>query len=72
MLPFFVLGRIMIGAALGRAGVLHEPLAHARFWRRLLTVNVLLGGLLTGFFLLRDNGGVGASLPWLAANRPVG
>jgi uncharacterized protein len=67
MLPFFVLGRVLLGAALGRAGVLYEPQAHPRFWRRLLAASALFGTVLTGFFLLRDYGGIGKSLPWLAS-----
>ncbi len=65
-LLFFVLGRVLLGAALGRAGVLYEPQAHARFWRRLLAANALVGGVITGFLLLRDHGGIAELLPWLA------
>jgi len=55
-LAFFVLGRLLLGAALGFAGVLQEPQRHARFWRRLLAVCLPLGVALTAFVLLRDHG----------------
>jgi uncharacterized protein len=41
-LPAFVLGRLLIGAALGRSGVLFDPESHLRFWRGLLAAGLLL------------------------------
>lgn len=35
-LALSVAGCLLVGAALGRSGVLRDPAAHARFWRRLL------------------------------------
>lgn len=55
-LAFFVLGRLLIGAALGFAGVLQQPQWHRAFWRRLLAVCLPLGAALTAFALLRDHG----------------
>ncbi|HVH36775.1 MAG TPA: DUF418 domain-containing protein [Tahibacter sp.] len=55
-LAFFVLGRLLLGAALGFAGVLQEPQRHRQFWRRLLVVCLPLGASLTTFVLLRDHG----------------
>ena len=64
-LPAYVLGRLMIGAALGRSGVLREPERHLRFWRRLFVAMLVLGGGLTLFFALRAAGVFGEALPWL-------
>ncbi|WP_257388177.1 DUF418 domain-containing protein [Tahibacter caeni] len=55
-LAFFVLGRLLLGAALGFAGVLQDPPRHLRFWRRLLGACLPLGAMLTAFVLLRDHG----------------
>ncbi len=55
-LPFYILGRLLIGAALGRSGVLREPRTHRRFWVRLLALCFPLGIALTAFVMLRDNG----------------
>lgn len=55
-LAFFVLGRLLIGAALGAAGVIQQPQLYRRFWQRLLQVTLPLGVALTGFVLLRDHG----------------
>ena len=64
-LPAYVLGRLMIGAALGRSGALREPERHLRFWRRLFLAMLALGGGLTLFFALRTAGVFGEALPWL-------
>lgn len=40
-------GRLLIGAALGKSGVLQDPLAHARFWQRLLIASLPLGLVLS-------------------------
>jgi uncharacterized protein len=55
-LAFFVLGRLLLGAALGFAGVIQQPQRHRAFWRRLLAVCLPLGAALTAFVLLRDHG----------------
>ncbi len=64
MLPFFVLGRVLIGVAIGRSGVLFEPDRHRVFWRRCLLISAPLGVLLTGWFLVRDHSAFGAAMPW--------
>lgn len=65
-LPAYVLGRLMIGAALGRSGVLQRPAQHLRFWRRLFLAMFLFGGGLTVFFALRPTGVFDDAMPWLA------
>lgn len=45
ILPAYVLGRLMIGMAIGRSGVLEDPDRHRRFWLRTF-VGCLLGGLM--------------------------
>jgi uncharacterized protein len=40
-LPAYVFGRLLIGAALGRSGLLLDVDAHARTWRRLLIASLL-------------------------------
>lgn len=54
-LVLFVLGRLLVGAAIGFAGVLQEPQRHRRFWRTLLAVCLPLGIAATVFVVLRDN-----------------
>ncbi|GAB2651534.1 DUF418 domain-containing protein [Arenimonas aestuarii] len=66
-LPAYVLGRLMIGAALGRSGVLEQPEKHLRFWRRLFFSMLLVGGGLTVFFAVRKAGVFGEALPWLGS-----
>lgn len=68
MLPGYVLGRLMIGAALGRSQVLQQPEANLAFWRRLFAGMLAVGGGCTVFFALRDHGVFGESLPWLATD----
>lgn len=55
-LAFFVLGRLLLDAALGHAGVLQQPQRHLAFWRRLLVVALPLGIACTAFVLARDHG----------------
>jgi uncharacterized protein len=55
MLPFFVFGRVMIGVAMGRSGVLFEPERHLAFWRRCLFASLAIALPLTAIFLLRDH-----------------
>ena len=55
LLPF-VLGRVLIGVAIGRSGVLTHAASHLPFWRRLWWGGLALGGALTAFTLLRDAG----------------
>jgi uncharacterized protein len=45
ILPTYVLGRLMIGVALGRSGRLQEAHRHLRFWRRLLLAMLVLSAL---------------------------
>lgn len=64
-IPAYVLGRLMIGAALGRSGVLLAPQQYLRFWRRLFASMLLLGGGLGIFFAVRAAGLPDPSWPWL-------
>jgi uncharacterized protein len=67
-LVFFVLGRLLIGAAIGRSGALQHPLVHQIFWRQLLLSSLLIGASTTLFLLLRDHVViVRETLPWLAS-----
>ncbi|MEP7013862.1 MAG: DUF418 domain-containing protein [Verrucomicrobiota bacterium] len=63
-LPFYVLGRLLIGAALGKSRVLWEPQEHRRFWISLLFILSTLGLALTAFVMLRDNGAFGPMQGW--------
>ncbi len=63
-LPFFTLGRLLLGVALGYADVLRDPKSNERFWRRLRWVGLSLGILLTTFVMLRDQGVLGAASVW--------
>lgn len=45
ILPTYVLGRLMIGVALGRSGRLQEAHRHLTFWRRLLLAMLVLSAL---------------------------
>ncbi|WP_440976595.1 DUF418 domain-containing protein [Pseudoxanthomonas winnipegensis] len=53
-LVFFTLGRLLLGAGLGRGGWLLQPEAHRRQWRWLLVACLPAGLLLTAFFLALD------------------
>lgn len=55
LLPF-VLGRVLIGVAIGRSGMLTHAASHLTFWRRLWWGGLAIGGALTTFTLLRDSG----------------
>ncbi|QWP74838.1 DUF418 domain-containing protein [Lysobacter sp. K5869] len=61
-LPFFTLGRLLLGMALGRAGWLQRPQQHLRAWRRLLAWTLPPGLILAAYFLFRDFGGLGPEL----------
>ena len=63
-LPFYVLGRLLVGAALGKSGVLWEPQKHRLFWTWLLIVLLPLGIVLTTFVMLRDHGAFGPLEGW--------
>ena len=63
-LPFYVLGRLLIGAAIGRSGALRDPKGHRRFWVRLLGWLLPLGMALTAFIMLRDHGAFGPLQGW--------
>jgi uncharacterized protein len=56
-----IAGCMLIGAALGRSGVLRDPVTHARFWRRLLLA-LPVGLALALALVLSDYG----RLPWPA------
>ena len=73
-LPLFVLGRLLIGMALGRADVLRQSVAHRRFWRRLLAASFAATLVATVLLMLRDQGaaeGIGAWLRHDASGRIV-
>lgn len=55
-LVFFTLGRLLLGAGIGRAGWLTAAAAHRRQWLAVLRWCLPLGLLLTLFFLLQDRG----------------
>lgn len=61
-LPFFTLGRLLIGMAIGRAGLLQDPQTHRAQWKRLLAWSLPTGAVLTVYFLLRDYGGLAPDL----------
>ena len=63
-LPFYVLGRLLVGAAIGKSGVLREPQKHRRFWKRLLTTLLPLGVALTAFVMSRDQGAFDSMDGW--------
>ena len=66
-LPFYVLGRLLIGAAIGRSGLLRDPQRHRRLWLRLFSILFPLGLALTAFILLRDHGAFGPMQGWWRA-----
>jgi uncharacterized protein len=53
-LVFFALGRLLLGAGIGRGGWLLQPAAYRRQWRCLLVACLPAGLLLTAFFLALD------------------
>lgn len=55
-LVFFTLGRLLLGAGIGRMGWLTDAEAHRRRWRSMLLWCLPLGLLLTLFFLVQDRG----------------
>jgi uncharacterized protein len=55
-LVFFVFGRLLVGASLGRAGVFNDLERHASFWRRLFLICLPTGMALTAFGIMRDQG----------------
>ena len=63
-LPFYVLGRLLIGAALGRAAMLRDPQTHRTFWIRLLAITLPLGIALTVFLILRDHNSFDSMQGW--------
>ncbi|QNK68513.1 DUF418 domain-containing protein [Variovorax sp. PAMC26660] len=67
-LPLFVFGRLLIGAAIGRAGVLQESIAHRRFWVRLLAASLAVSVVATVLLLLRDHGTTGMAAGWLRSD----
>ncbi len=63
-LPFYVLGRLLIGAALGKSGALQDAPARLQFWRRLLFLLLPIGIALTTFLILREHGLIGFTTGW--------
>lgn len=53
-LVFFVLGRLLIGAAIGRSQALIAPERHPRWWAHGVRIALPLGFALTAFSVLRD------------------
>lgn len=66
-MPFYVLGRLLIGAAIGRSGVLRQPQKHHRFWTNIVAILLPLGLCLTAFVMLRDHGAFGPMQGWWRA-----
>jgi uncharacterized protein len=64
-LPLLVLGGLLIGMAIGRAGVLQESIVHRRFWIRMLRASVGTGVAAAVLLVLRDHNGTGAVAEWL-------
>jgi uncharacterized protein len=60
-LPLFVFGRLLLGMAIGRAGVLQESVAHRRFWVRLLRASFAVAVAASALLMLRDHGGTGGT-----------
>lgn len=54
-LPLAFLGRLLIGAAIGRSNVLREPKQHSRFWSRLLIFTLPIGAVATASVVIRDH-----------------
>lgn len=63
-LPFFTLGRVLLGVALGGSALLYEPARHWNFWRRAALVLIPVGAVLTMFIILRDEGVIAARSAW--------
>jgi len=55
-LVFFVAGRLMLGAAIGKSGLLHDPARHAHVWKRVLWACLPAGIALTTFIQWDDYG----------------
>ncbi len=66
-LPFYVLGRLLVGAAIGRSGVLREVQKRRHFWTNVVAILLPLGICLTAFIMLRDNGAFGDMQGWWRA-----
>lgn len=64
-LPLFVFGRLLIGMAIGRAGVLQRSLEYRHFWRRLLYASLATSLVATVLLLLRDHNAAGTVAEWL-------
>lgn len=67
---FFVAGRLMLGAALGRSGWLHDVPAHDAIWKRILSLGLALGLALTIGIQAIDYGRLPAVQAWSAG--PIG
>jgi len=64
-LPLFVFGRLLIGMAIGRAGVLQESVAKRRFWVRLLRASLVVSVVASVLLALGDHDSTGAVGSWL-------
>lgn len=67
VLPTYVLGRLLIGAAFGRSGVLLHPGDHLRFWYRTFFASTLSAVAITAVLLLADYSGGAVWPAWLDA-----
>ncbi|MEC9356566.1 MAG: DUF418 domain-containing protein [Pseudomonadota bacterium] len=66
-LPMYVLGRILIGVAIGKSGLLQNAAQHRRSWLRILLTSGSIGIGATAFFLLRRHGII-VSPEWLRSD----
>jgi len=64
-LPLFVFGRLLIGMAIGRAGVLQRSVEYRHFWHRLLYASLATSLVATVLLLLRDHHATGIVAGWL-------
>ncbi|MEZ5465256.1 MAG: DUF418 domain-containing protein [Lysobacteraceae bacterium] len=65
VLPTYVLGRLMIGAALGRSGVLQQAAQHHHLWQRSFVVMSLLSVAILLALAFRPAADAWIALPWL-------
>lgn len=63
-LPFYVLGRLLIGAAIGRTEAFRDPLTHRARWARWCWIAFALGAACTLVVILRDQGHSALASPW--------
>lgn len=65
ILPTYVLGRLLIGAAFGGSGALQRPGEHLRFWRRLCVVSVASGAAMTVMLVVASQAQGDHGMEWL-------